>query len=219
MFACLRKWHPLLRALCCLQSSETASGPSPPVFLSFLLCLVFKQRRCLHARPSNPSKGLTWFQSKVISGTIGTCRSVLPRPPPSSPSVSVPLTHTYSRWIAGSGTAVQTLQHSQAPLQPLKSLWNGAHNTKTGVERRRKEIGKEKERKTVSGDGGMHLLRFPIYTWTCCYCIYLQNFKMCPFCLSYTCGPGSAVGWGSADTHLCVISSCWEGVSECLFLW
>lgn len=51
---------------------------------------------CGSESPPNPSKDLTWFQSKAISGIIGTCRSVLPRPSPSSPSVSVPLTQLYS---------------------------------------------------------------------------------------------------------------------------
>lgn len=51
---------------------------------------------CRSESPHNPSKDLTWFQSKAISGTIGTCRPVLPRPSPSSPSVSVPLTQLYS---------------------------------------------------------------------------------------------------------------------------
>ena len=45
MFAIHRKWHPLLRAPCCLRSSETASGHSLPVFFFFsfffLLCFVW----------------------------------------------------------------------------------------------------------------------------------------------------------------------------------
>lgn len=41
MFAFHRKWHPLLRASCCLRSSETASGHSLPVFFFFFFHLCF----------------------------------------------------------------------------------------------------------------------------------------------------------------------------------
>lgn len=79
-----------------LEHSAVFEALRPPRVLPPLLCLVFKQRRCLHAGRRVLTHPKIWPDFKAISGTIGTCRSVLPRPSPSCPSVSVPLTRLYS---------------------------------------------------------------------------------------------------------------------------
>lgn len=93
---------------CCLWGSEPWILPFLCVCFFFLICCVWCSRSsdaCRSESLPHPPKDLTWFQSKAISGTIGTCRSVLPPPRPLS------LSHSHS--------------YMAAHLLSLLSCWTG----------------------------------------------------------------------------------------------
>lgn len=80
-----RKWHPSLRALCCLWSSETTSGPSP-----FFVCVSGIQparcRVCLTHPKIWPD--FTAKQSVELSARVTLCFLVHPPALPLFPSRS-----------------------------------------------------------------------------------------------------------------------------------